>query len=122
MFTYSSDEIDTFKELYNNADQEPVLVKETSLVSTVTSRGKRFENNFRIYPNPTSGFVYIENSRPFKEVSFYEMDGRLSHHFDTTSELPGNLLKVNAPAKNGLYLLVLKTDEGEVFTDKILVN
>ncbi len=110
MFTYSSDEIDAFKDYYDAADKEPVKVREASFVSTVTSTGNINENNFRIYPNPTSDFVYIEKSEAISEVNFYSLDGKLSGNYSLGSTNNSEtLLKLTTPEKKGIYLVVLKS-------------
>ena len=123
IFSYSTSEIDTFKEYYNAANIETVIVNEASILSTITTTGFNSEGPFRFFPNPAREHLYIETPQTISNVCFYDLSGRKVDPFNNnlcgTSD---HLLKLSTPLKKGIYLLVLTTVSGKVYSDKILVN
>lgn len=76
-------------------------------------------NNVSIYPNPTSGIVNIEVSNSsITEITLNSIDGKLVH-FKKTPNVNYYSLDLSSYEK-GIYLLNLKTLEGEFITKKII--
>ncbi len=76
-------------------------------------------NSISIYPNPTSGIVTIELSNTLMtEITLNSIDGKLVH-FKKTANVNYYSLDLSSYEK-GIYLLNLKTSEGEFITKKII--
>lgn len=62
MFSFNSDEIDAWKSFYNEAEKQPVLVKEESFISLPTRTFENSPNHPLIYPNPSTGDIWVDNA------------------------------------------------------------
>lgn len=121
MFEYSSPEIDSFKQMYLNADRAPILVSEVALDSVyVTTVGAHNPANqataMRIAPNPTgNGKIQIRFTQDvrIKKVKVWNSAGIL-----VWDEARADLM---LPPARGVYFIRVETDKG-VFQDKILRN
>lgn len=72
-----------------------------------------------IYPNPTSGILNIEVSNSsITEITLNSIDGKLIH-FKKTANVNYYSLDLSSYEK-GIYLLNLKTSEGEIIVKKII--
>jgi len=150
MFSYSSAEIDKFKEYYNNADREPVLVGSNNLVSipTVIPKNEKVElvvfpnpsqepnlvsiptvipKNEKVelvvFPNPSQGFIFIAKSMDIKEVTFYNLNGDLAYsEYNLSDGYNSDFFKIKTPEKKGIYLVEVKSNNGVILSDKIISN
>ncbi len=123
MFTYSSTEIDKFKEYYNNADREPVLVGSNNLVSIATAIPTNEKLELVIFPNPSQGHIFIAKSMDVKEVAFYTLNGDLAYSdYDLSNSYNSDFLKIKTPEKKGIYLVEVKSNNGVILSDKIISN
>jgi len=123
MFSYTSDEIDSFKEYFYNADREPILVASNELSSLFTNIGNKEFNKIIFYPNPAKDIVFIDNTSKIEQVTFYGMDGKrvaFVDSFDMQSNL--DFLPCKTPDKKGIYLLEVKSDKGLILPGKIVIN
>jgi hypothetical protein len=76
MFSFESDEINTWKSLYNDADKTPVLVNATSFTSLPVGTFDFKPDPTIIYPNPTRGTLMVENQNlDLKSIEIYTMQG-----------------------------------------------
>lgn len=117
MFSFSSPDIDLFKNLFNAADHTPSLVAEVLMGNMFNSVSEISVNtDIVLYPNPTTQ-PFINISNPFKEnikgIEVYDLQGRLHQ-----SIYPVNH-KIALPESNGTYIIVIKTDK-TTFTKKIV--
>lgn len=124
MFTYSSDDIDAFKDYYNAADKNPVKVGEVYLTSTSTGNDIIQTNKLvNLYPNPASDFIYILNDNKVTEIRFYTLQGELVktsiHNENVNSK---SLIRTNVPQISGLYMVQVISEEGIRYSEKIIVN
>lgn len=93
---------------------EPNTGKQSSKKSVETNL-----NSISIYPNPTSGIVTIELLNTLMtEITLNSIEGKLVH-FKKTANVNYYSLDLNSYEK-GIYLLNLKTSEGEFITKKII--
>ena len=124
MFTYTSDDIDAFKDYYNAADKTPVKVGEASLISAVTGNNEVMSNGLvNLYPNPTSNFIYIRNDNKVNEIRFYTLQGELvKTSIFTENKTRGSLIKTNVPESKGLYMVQVISEEGIKYSEKVIVN
>ncbi len=122
MFSYSSDDIDSFKQMYYNSDREPVLVSEESLVSLPVSINNNFSTEPTIYPNPAGKYVYINNEQPPVSASLYNINGKELARYLTIEKVNDKTCKISLPDKYGIYFLKLYYNGGQSYTAKIFVN
>ncbi|SFN25828.1 Por secretion system C-terminal sorting domain-containing protein [Chryseobacterium oleae] len=82
--------------------RQPFTPREASnLILGVSENSKK---EFRIYPNPASDFIRIENAEDLKEVNIYAVSGQ--------KVLTGNTTKINIQTlKAGIYLVEIKTSK-----------
>lgn len=120
MFSYSSTEIDLFENMFNAADQTPVLVEEI-LEGPIFQSINEFEDQFiSIYPNPVSEPYFNFNSGhyfPVNRVEIYDLQGKLIY-----SQLVFDLNKqILTPSVNGTYLVKFISGNRS-HTKKLIVN
>ena len=70
--------------------------------------------NYRIYPNPTSGLLYIESKESISQISVYTILGQLIETNQSTNQI--DLSK----AETGVYLLKIEDTKGNSQTHKIV--
>lgn len=117
MFTWDDPEINAFREMFEAAEPEPVLVAESNLDVVVgTSEHRRFEP--RIYPNPTqNAFVRVDGELPTDvRYAVYDLTGRMRTDFRTLSER-----RVELPEEAGTYLVLFQSGD-EVFSTRRIVK
>lgn len=119
MFEINTPEIDTFRTMFDNSDQEPVIVAQAEIadleVFTVSSTQQATSGNIKIYPNPLqTDILYLElpDQVQLLAVSLYDQIGRL---------LPNTLRGTNQLyiEEAGIYYLEITTDKG-VFVKKVV--
>ena len=75
------------------------------------------KNNFKIYPNPTNDFLYINNEddkSSFNKICIYDYQGKLvSEKIDTNNKI--DLINLN----KGIYIVKIETTKG-IYTTKII--
>ncbi len=70
--------------------------------------------NYKIYPNPTNGILYIESKLPISQISVFNLLGQLIETNQNTNQIDLS----NAEA--GVYLLNIEDEKGNSQTHKIL--
>ena len=76
-------------------------------------------HSLTLRPNPTSGMVEISARESLSSVDLYDISGRPVLHFEPLSSSASLDLSLLAP---GLYTLRATTQDGIVYTDKLLVT
>jgi hypothetical protein len=124
MFTYSADEIDIFKEMYQQADRQPVKVAFDELISLSTWKNEKLIDENFVYPNPTRKFINLDFAVSVQKVTFYNLNGVavLNYSNNSNSFLASANRQVQVPGKKGIYLIEVITSDGKYFTQKVLVN
>lgn len=71
-------------------------------------------NKVEMYPNPTSGILYIETTQEFQSYEVYNLIGQrlLSNNFTGSIDMKD--------LSKGTYIIRLTTPNGEVFTEKVI--
>lgn len=120
MFAWDDPEINAFKDMYDAADQTPVLVREADLNSVgVMDEDPLFA--LHCYPNPTvNGMVQLqgyENLGQTLEVAVFGLSGRMVQDFRVMRDG-----FVQLPIERGVYLLVIRTDAGAMRTLRVVVG
>ena len=72
-----------------------------------------------IFPNPTKKTFYVETPLYFNEMKILDIHGRnIPFEYTTYS----NKIKVSMDASNGLYFVILKSNEGLMITKKLIIQ
>lgn len=85
---------------------------------TVVGIGDINENNFMIYPNPTSGLVHISADQQIEKVAIYNTSGKLIYERNVNQE---NQVSVKADIKEGVYFIRVSTMD-KILTKKLIVQ
>ena len=118
MFSFSSAEIDTFRNMFNEADHTPVLVdiiKMGSMFASVEEASK--EDLLKIYPNPTwDGLVNLMFDDMFGniKVEIFDLAGKL-----VSTEEVNFLWKQIVLPRKGAYILRIDTGK-QIIAKKVL--
>lgn len=107
MFSYSSAHIDSFKNMYNQADREPVLVAagEVDSVVVISSAIKQLTDAWKVFPVPSvNGEVNIQSVTgvPVERVDVLDATGRLVKTFAVPSK---TYVSIQLPETTGIYWL-----------------
>jgi aminopeptidase N len=88
--------------------------------ATIGNEENLFSNeNISVYPNPTNGNVMVNtNKTELVSIFVYNMQGKLCL---TKESFKGRVLETNVLQK-GIYLLVIKTEDGVVYNQKLVLN
>jgi chitinase len=94
----------------------PLLDTINQIFNTVTAAGnKENKEDIRVYPNPASAFVFIQNSNPIADITLFSMEGKLLLSAKSSSKL--KVESLNA----GVYLLMIESNE-KTYTTKLLIQ
>lgn len=113
MFAESTPEIDSFRQMYENADLSPVLIASQSMdsifIKSVNTKDLIAADWLTIYPNPTTdGRIFIAKAKAIEiqEVRVFDLLGRL------VSVVTGDVAELDLPEGQQLFLLEIHTAEG----------
>jgi hypothetical protein len=108
MFEYETEEILSFKEMFENADRSPFLVAEARLDSVSLGINEPMDVEFNVYPNPSSGIVNISarNYTGNFQVYLYSLSGSLIKNY-----LKGE--QIQLPEEQGVYILRIILDNNQ---------
>ena len=119
MFAESTPEIDTFRQMFYETDNTPVLVASETLDSVyilMLPTEDLQKVNLNIYPNPTQdGIVFISQNKNLNitEIQVFDSNGRLVKSFN------GNETQLQLPQLEQVYFIKIKTEKGDL-TKKII--
>jgi Cytochrome c554 and c-prime len=113
MFAVNTPEIQTFKDMYNEADQSAVLVETATLDSVfmdfiVSNKNSAFANQWQLSPNPTNDGriqISIPENHQLRAVEVYQLDGKKVETY--------NRRDIQLPPQQGVYLVRVVTHKGE---------
>ena len=77
-------------------------------------------NNFKVYPNPTDSFIWVENIKTSDktEVEIYDINGKLIHQ-----ETIGKKTKINTKKwETGTYVIAIHDIHNLLYTSKFIVK
>jgi hypothetical protein len=117
MFAFNSAEIDSFRTMFNNADQNPLLIASDSIVNIALKTSQiQNENSIKVYPTISQdGKVFVEagNGALIKGIVLYDMHGK---KVSATRLLNGNsVFTVLLPASESVYFMKIETSGGIVY-------
>ncbi len=117
MFNESTPEIETFREMYDEADQSAVLINSAQIndlfvESTVVTEVS--PQQLGVSPNPTlDGWIYLDGTTDIQRLRIYNLNGQLIKEIKN----PANSFEL--PQMKGMYLIELETMD-EVLAVKLL--
>jgi extracellular elastinolytic metalloproteinase len=100
-----------------NFDLEDGILGSCGTVLAIADENKTI---FSVYPNPTTDVIYVNNNRNIGSAIYkiIDLNGRV---IQTNTITLANGFKVNTSSISaGMYILTLKTNSGEVFSQKII--
>lgn len=116
MFAFSSPEIDTFRTMFEAADQSPTLIAEASLdsvfVSPVSVKNLDNQNIVRVFPQLSlDGQVQVQplGNTQIRRIQVWDSGGRMV--LDKTS---GHGEPLRLPNERGLYFIAVETNKGRL--------
>ena len=123
MFSYHSDMIDSFRNMYQASAKAPVLIANAQLDTTVVASGVRELTNaeWKVFPIPSaSGNVVIENpgKTVLTSVEIYSADGRRVRNIDFNSIQ--STYAIQLPDASGIYWL--RINSGKLSTLKKVIR
>ena len=106
-FTIRSDNYPDYSENF-------ILLHDTTIhVMLISANSVRKENNLKIWPNPATGYVMIDpGNTPVKVLELIDNTGKtiIIHENDLSLQT----IKLELPAKSGLYFLRIISNEGSM--------
>ncbi len=101
------DDIKLFKNMYDDADRTPVLIASDSQHLNVTSVAETSKHDVMIYPNPTTGIIYITGVDKYFNYSVYNSSGMCVKN----GLAYGNYSPIDLGLPSGSYYLMINTTE-----------
>jgi hypothetical protein len=86
---------------------------------------QKIEGDFTLYPNPNNGMLFLNSTVNFEEASLLIFGINGVKVFETkitpqTSRI--NLSSGNNKIDNGIYMVRITTESGDVFLKKLIIN
>jgi len=101
------DNIDELQQLYDDGFERITATKESSIQS----------EDVQLYPNPSTGKIYVKSQHQFESYSIKNLNGSvLLRGYEKA------LKEIDVPLGNGIYLIELNTEQGQQYFDKIIIQ
>jgi hypothetical protein len=100
-----------------NLEHASFIVKMYDTAYPVSISQHSLKNGIRIYPNPSTGVIYIQSAQP-GTCDVYGMDGKLVLSKDITMGL--SQLNMPATACSGVYFVKCRLSGGEMVTERMV--
>lgn len=115
LFSYSSDDIDAFKSMYNAADRSPIIAAHDSMLNVALQTSVAnisIQKLLRVINSLSSNSITIENNSNLTiySVDVYGTGGTSISSSKINSD--ASSIPVSLPNQNGIYFLELRTNEG----------
>lgn len=122
MFSHSSDEIDTFKSFYEDADKTPTVVSETTIVSSLTSANDpELRNSIHIFPNPAQDSFVVESTQfDITNIELFTLNGK-KVPFEMSQNTVSNNFLIKVTEAKGLFLLKVHLDKTRSVIYKVVL-
>lgn len=121
MFAMSSPAIDTFRTMFNNADQSPFLVASDSMNLTITEiKQQTLQNSIKVYPSisTTGEFTLLTNGDiKIEKVEIFDANGKNIDVQNQNEDLVKRVIVITG--KSGNYYIRIVTSKG-VTVKKVL--
>jgi len=121
LLAYNSAEIDSFRTMFNDADQSPLLIASDSMVNVaMTVQKHNTEAAVRVYPTiSTDGTVHVEPAAAIaiQSIAVYNSDGK--NVYSTFFSGKRTMVSITLPREQSVYLMKIETSAG-VFYSKVV--
>lgn len=121
MFEYSSTEIDAFKSFYEEADKEPVLMAEQSLVSMSLGIDIDLETIPIISPNPAGEYIHVKGVYEVQKASWYNINGTYLGSAEIENCESG-CYRIKSPVQKGYSILKFHDGNGQEYFKKLILR
>ncbi|MBL7964075.1 MAG: T9SS type A sorting domain-containing protein [Flavobacteriales bacterium] len=120
MFSFNSPEIDQFRDMFEAADNSPVLVQEASFTDLGVGTDNIQELGVRVFPNPvTNGLLQVVGlSDKVSDIEVFDLKGRL---VASTTVQGRRTWQARMPEGAGTYLVVFHARDGR-FVERVVVQ
>ncbi len=116
-FTDVDEDIDRFRQMYEAADNTPVLIASETQSIIITSLKESRHSQYIVYPNPSDGNIYVDGIDVDTYYTIHTLDGRLVRRDVLTRDV--NMLRTQLSP--GEYLFVIQ-DKQRPFSTKLIVR
>ncbi len=108
MFTFNSAEIDSFRIMFHNADQTPLLIASDSIVNIIlaTDRNQLIQNAIEVFPTvSTDGKVFVKSMSGYsiKHIDLYNPEGKKISEMNFSGTVTAT--SVSLPPRQSVYLM-----------------
>lgn len=79
------------------------------------------DNSFVIYPNPTSGTVFISSIQTIGIIKVFDVRGKLVYSQQNNGKQTNTELDLSA-LSNGVYLIQAQTENGNISNNKVVIS
>lgn len=90
-----------------------------SIIKSVNNND--MDNSFVIYPNPTSGTVFISSSQTIGIIKVFDVTGKLVHNQKNNSKQTNTEIDLSA-LSNGVYFINSYFENGNVSNNKVVIS
>jgi hypothetical protein len=117
MFALSTAPINTFRDMYDNADKQPFLMQKDSVQNVQLITGIQEQaNEFIVYPSLTAdGRISISSPFDIKTITVYNAEGKLV----LTQNSNARQARITLPETSGIYFIEVQTSN-KSFHRKVL--
>ncbi len=114
LFTYNSAEIDSFHDMYDDADHSPLLIASDSIVNIALSvKGQDQLQSIKVFPTISrDGKVSVESERRIQQIALYTTAGKLVKTYNSVSERNYSIILAD---EESVYLMKITTDRGQFY-------
>lgn len=122
LFMFNSAEIDSFRTMFNSADQTPLLVASDSIINIALSSGHSppSENDLVVYPTiSTDGRVFVKTNSgsAIQEIDIYNAEGKKMNQVDVAGYQTSYTILL--PIQKSVYLMKIQAG-GKFFYRKVI--
>lgn len=75
--------------------------------------------SLKLYPNPTKGIVNVQTDQAIESIRVFDINGRLLVRLSGV-KITSKRTQFELPQEKGLYLVRIVTEDGQLFTEKIV--
>lgn len=101
-----------YDDYYFAGGNDGFLFDEINIEAVVTGSKELANSNFNVYPNPSSGQVFIGNQNNVEKVTIHVMNS-IGQILSTQTFLNQNSIEINLNVEAGLYFLEIISAEGK---------
>jgi hypothetical protein len=116
MFTFNSAEIDTFRNMFNAADQTPLLMVSDSIlnIALAVNSSHAISSSIKVFPTVSvDGKVFVQSlSGDIDEIVIYNAEGKKVFQKGYSGEISSSLM---LPMQAGMYFLKIRCDSKVIY-------